>query len=192
VISPDAITGPLRQTAGRIRRSSPGVVNFLHAHAMPLIAMALLAAYIRPLMRSLWTDEAGMFWMAREGPMAAIQKTWRWPGQSILYSVITSFFCFPGSPVRDEILRLPALLGAAAACYFLYRFADDVFGAGAGRIASIIFIFSPATIEFATQARPYALAMAAAAASCWTLYRLTRNRERPWLAAYVLSVTLIF
>jgi hypothetical protein len=51
-----------------------------------------------------------------------------WPGQSILYAAITSLFCFEGSPFRDILLRLPALLGAAAACYILYRFANDAIG----------------------------------------------------------------
>ncbi len=188
----DVIQASSERETSSVRDNSPGIMDFLHGNASVLIAVAFLVAYARPMLRSLWTDEAGMFWMARAGPVSAIERTWHWPGQSILYSVITSFFCFPGSPFRDVILRVPALLGAAAACYFLYRFAEDVFGAGAGRIAAVLFIFSPLTIEFATQARPYALAMAAAAASCWTLYRWTQHRERAWLACYVLSVTFVF
>jgi hypothetical protein len=129
--------------------------------------------------------------MACRGPLAAIQRTSHWPGQSLLYAVITSFFCFDGSPLRDLLLRIPTLLGAAAACYFLYRFAEDAFGAGTGRIAALMFAFNPAIIELATEARSYALAMAAVAASCWTLYRWADSRQRSWLAAYILSSTLI-
>ncbi len=174
------------------RENSTGSTGVLRASVGLLLALALFAAYVPPMLRSLWIDEAGMFWMARGGPVAAIQKTWNWPGQSILFSAITSLFCFEGSPFRDTLLRLPSLLAAAAACYILYRFANDAIGPGAGRLAAILFAFTPATIEFATQARPYTCAMAAAAASCWALYRWAQSRQRRWLSAYVFSLTLVF
>jgi hypothetical protein len=187
-------TGVRSQTGAvpAFRETTTGFTGVLRVSARVLIALAFFGVYLPPLLRSLWIDEAGMFWMARGGPIAAIEKTWNWPGQSILYSAITSLFCFEGSPFRDILLRLPALLGAAAACYILFRLANDAIGPGAGRIAAILFAFSPATIEFATQARPYTCAMAAAAASCWALYRWTQSRERRWLAAYVISLALVF
>jgi mannosyltransferase len=160
--------------------------------ALVLFALvALVAAYAHPLMQSLWVDETGTLWMARGGAWAALQKTWHWPGQSVLYAVIESFFCFEGSPLRDTLLRLPSLLGAAVAAVVVYRFAEDLFGKGAGRIAAAAFAFNPLVIQLATEARPYALALAAAAASCWTLYRWTRYAERKWLVAYVFSSALV-
>lgn len=173
------------------RARAPGIPDLLGQNTGLLLVLGLFGAYVRPLTRSLWVDETNTLWMARGGPFAAFQKTSHWPGQSILYSVLTSFFCFEGSPLRDLLLRLPALLGGIAAGYILYRFAQDVFGEGAGRIAAAVFAFSPATIEMVTQARPYGLAMAAAAASCWTLYRWTGRRERKWLPGYVLSSALV-
>jgi len=174
------------------RGNTAGMTGVLRASVRLLLALAFLGVYLPPLLRSLWVDEAGTFWMARGGPLAAIQKTLHWPGQSILYAAITSLFCFEGSPFRDILLRVPALLGAAAACYFLYRFANAAIGPGAGRLAAILFAGSPTTIEFATQARPYTCAMAAAAASCWALYRWAQSRERLWLSAYVISLALVF
>jgi hypothetical protein len=187
-------TSVLTSASRAIDKSSPraaGVFDILNSNAGILLALGAVVAYCQPLARSLWVDEANSYWMACRGPFAAIQRTSHWPGQSLLYAVITSFFCFDGSPLRDLLLRIPALLGAAAACYFLYRFAEDAFGAGAGRITALMFAFNPATIELATEARSYALAMAAVAASCWTLYRWVDSRQRSWLAAYVLSSTLI-
>jgi hypothetical protein len=188
----DAGVGSPTGEANTLRGNTKGLTSVSRAGVSLLLAVAFLGVYLPPLLRSLWIDEAGMFWMARGGPVAAIQKTANWPGQSILYAAITSLFCFEGSPLRDILLRLPALLGAAAACYVLYRFANDAIGPGAGRIAAILFAFSPTTIEFATQARPYTCAMAAAAASCWALYRWAESRERRWLSAYVISLTLVF
>src|SRR3569623_1089734 len=133
-----------------LRGNTAGLTGVLRASVRLLLALAFLGVYLPPLLRSLWIDEAGTFWMARGGPLAAIQKTRNWPGQSILYAAITSLFCFEGSPFRDILLRLPALLGAVAAGYILYRFANDAIGPGAGRLAAILFAFSPTTIEFAT------------------------------------------
>lgn len=179
--------GTLHPSRGR----AAVVAGLLDSNAILLTAIGLVAAYAPPLTQSFWGDEAGTYWMACRGPIAAIHRTAHWPGQSILFAVITSFFCFDGSPLRDVLLRVPALVGAAAAAYFLYRFAEDLFGAGAGRIAALLFAFSPTTIEFATQARPYTLAMAAAAASCWTLHRWVQTRARGWLAGYVAASALI-
>ena len=168
----------------------------LRALASPsvLLAVTMVLAVIlygRLLARSLWVDEAGTFWMAHGGLLAALHKTWHWPGQSILFSIVSSLFCFDGNPYRDQILRIPSLLGIAAACYFLYRFAEDAMGRGAGWIAATLFVFSPVALQFGYQARPYALAMAAAAASCWTLVRWAATGDRRWLAWYVLSSALV-
>ena len=173
-------------------RRSYGILELLDANQGLLLVLGLIAAYVPPLTRSLWVDEAGTFWMACRGPLAAIERTSHWPGQSILFAVVTSFFCVDASsPLRDLLLRVPALFGGATACFFIYRFAEDILDRGAGRIAAVLFAFSPSTIELATEARPYTLAMAAAAASCWTLYRWARSRERSWLAACVFSSTLL-
>lgn len=185
------ILTPASRALDKPSARATGVLEILDSNARLLLAVGAVVAYCPPLARSLWVDEANTYWMACHGPFAAIQRTSHWPGQSLLYALVTSFFCFDGSPVRDLLLRVPALLGTAVACYFLYRFAEDAFGAGAGRIAALMFAFNPATIELATEARSYALAMAAVAASCWTLYRWADTRQRFWLAVYVFSSTLI-
>src|SRR5215471_8259305 len=77
------------------------------------------------LTRSFWVDEAGTFWMAHEGLVRALQKTWHWPGQSLLYSAIASLFCIGGTPAREIVLRVPSLIGIAAAAYFVYRIAEE-------------------------------------------------------------------
>jgi hypothetical protein len=136
-------------------------------------------------------DEAGTFWMVHEGAIRAVQKTWHWPGQSILYSVIASFFCFDGSPWRDALLRIPSLVGIAAAGYFLYRIAERRIGDRAGIVAVILFVFHPGVIEIGLQARPYALAMGAVAASCWALLEWEESRSRSHLLRYMLAAILV-
>jgi hypothetical protein len=193
MIPPETVTPPDGEAAGQRLARAGAALRALASPSVLLAATAILVVilYGRLLGRSFWVDEAGTFWMAHEGPLAALRKTWRWPGQSILFSIVSSLFCFDGNPYRDQILRIPSLLGIAAACYFLYRFAEDAIGRGAGGIASTLFVLSPMALEFGTQARPYALAMAAAAASCWTLVRWVSTHDRRWLVWYALSSALV-
>src|SRR5215831_16557215 len=159
---------------------------------LPTAMAVLLAAVFGPRMtRSLWVDEAGTFWMVHEGLIRAIQKTLHWPGQSVLYSVIASFFCFDGRPFRDVLLRVPSLIGLAIGAYFLYRIAESLFGRGTGLAAIVLYLFHPSVITVGYQARPYALAMASVLASCWALTEWDVSRSRRHLVYYVIASALI-
>jgi hypothetical protein len=165
---------------------------FASGRMLPVAAAILFAAvWVPRLMRSFWVDEAGTYWMAHEGLIRAVQKTWHWPGQSILYSAIVSLFCFDGSPLRDTLLRVPTLIGLAAAAYFVYRIAERRIGERAGLAAVILFVFHPGVIDLASIARPYALAMAAVTASCWALDEWTVSRGRRHLFYYAAAAILV-
>jgi Dolichyl-phosphate-mannose-protein mannosyltransferase len=157
------------------------------------ITLAILWAcvWLPRLFRSFWIDEAGTFWMAHEGPLAAIQKTWHWPGQSVLYAAIASLFTLNGGPLREFVLRLPTLVGIGVAAYFLFRLAEDGIGKAAGRIALTIFLLYPGTLQLGIQARPYGLALGAVVASCWALYEWIKTRERRFLATYTVASALV-
>ena len=145
------------------------------------------------MFRSFWVDEAGTFWMAHDGLIPAIQKTWNWPGQSVLYSAIVSLFCLNGGPLREFVLRIPSLLGMAIAGYYSYKLAESAIGSGAGLVALILMAFHPGIVSLGTEARPYGLAIAAVAASCWYLYRYTETADRKHLVPYVVaSVAIIY
>ncbi len=157
-----------------------------------LIFFLLLCLILGPrLFRSFWVDEAGTFWMAHDGPIAAIQHTWHWPGQSVLFAFISSFFALSGGPLREFVLRVPALFGLLASFYFIYRLAEAIIGKGSGLIASVIFAFHPIILQMGVQARPYSLALAAVTGSCWALYEWVEARERRFLVGYVIASTLI-
>jgi Dolichyl-phosphate-mannose-protein mannosyltransferase len=143
------------------------------------------------LFRSFWVDEAGTYWMATGGPIAAIQKTWHWPGQSVLYSVIESFFCLKGGALRELVLRLPAFGGMLVATCLLYNLAEEAIGIGAGVLTTVLFVLNPVSIYVGTEARPYGLALAAVAASSLALYRWVQRGERRDLLWYVVASTLI-
>ena len=188
-------TSPGGSSASR-SASPPATGSRLDAFAfgptLPIAAGILfLAVWIPRLLRSLWVDEAGVYWMGHEGLIRAVQKTWHWPGQSILYSVIASLFCFEGSPFRDTLLRLPSVIGLAFAAYFVYRIGEKRIAEYAGLAAAILFVFHPNVIDLASVARPYALAMAAVSASCWALDEWVASRSRKHLLYYVVASILV-
>jgi hypothetical protein len=157
-----------------------------------VLACLLVLTWGPRLFRSFWVDEAGTFWMAHQGPWIAIQKTWHWPGQSIAYAVIASLFCLEAGPLREFLLRVPTLIGVGVAGYFVYRFAEQGIAKGAGLVAIVLFAFNPIVVDMGTQARPYGLAMAGVAGSCWMLYRWVETRGRPYLIGYVIASASIF
>jgi hypothetical protein len=147
--------------------------------------------WIPLLRRSFWVDEAGTFWMVHEGWWRAIQKTLHWPGQSLLYAAIESFFCIGGSPWRELLMRVPSVIGIGAAAYFLYRIAERYIGPRAGLAAVILFVFHPDVTALGFQARPYGLALGAATASFWTLLEWERTRSRVDLVRYMVASILV-
>src|SRR5947199_9912998 len=99
-----------------------GRLRFLEnpAFAWTVLGILVLLVWGPRLLRSFWVDEAGTYWMAYKGPLVAIQRTWHWPGQSILYSLLESFFAVRSGPLREIVLRIPSLIGIAIAAYFQY------------------------------------------------------------------------
>jgi mannosyltransferase len=149
---------------------------------LPILASALFAGVWGPrFFHSFWVDEAGTFWMAHEGMAQALQKTQHWPGQSVLFAMIESWFCRGVPPLRDAMLRIPSLAGIAAATYFLYRIAERAIGHGSGLVASVLFLFHPGIMAVGYQARPYALGIAAVNGSCWALIEWSTHRSRRYL-----------
>src|SRR5205823_5873696 len=135
--------------------------------------------------------EAGTFFMAHDGPVAAMQITARWPGQSILYAVVESFFVWSGSSHRDVMLRLPSVAAILLTAWFLYRLAERAFGKGAGFLAAVLFVFHPNIISLGTQARPYSFALAAVTGSCLALYEWIERRRIRHLLWFIASATLV-
>ncbi|HZS54836.1 MAG TPA: glycosyltransferase family 39 protein [Bryobacteraceae bacterium] len=186
-----SVSGTLNSRRQSFEKSeSRRLVNLVTAEWI-VLGLCVCLIWGPRLRRSFWVDEAGTWWMAHDGPLAALQKTLHWPGQSLLYSIIASFFCLPAGPLREFALRVPSLIGMAIAAYFLYRMAEEAIGRGSGFIALAMFAFNPVCYRLGTEARPYALALAATAASSWLLYKWVQTRSRRDLIWYVIASTLI-
>jgi hypothetical protein len=136
----------------------------LRTLALSICAGALLLAWLPRLRWGLWTDEAGTYWMACAGWWEAISRSGTFPGQSVLYGVLESFFAVRGA-WEEPLLRIPSVLAMFVAAWHLKKLAELLIGPEAGWLAVAPFFCSPEIFNFGTMARPYALATAAAIAS---------------------------
>ena len=163
-----------------------------------LFAILVVAGWGPGFGWGLWLDETFTAWQVDAGWRAIASTKLVNPGQSALFAYLEAPFFFPHPGVMEVALRVPALAGALLSCLFLYRLAESQVGKGAGVLASIVFVGSPAVVEYVSQARPYTLAMAACLASLWGLLRWleTGARRHGWLfsisVASILYLHLLF
>lgn len=129
-----------------------------------IVAVIVASTWMRQLKLGFWVDEAGSFWMAREGWREAVSRTVDWPGQSVAYSIIASFFSRPEDPHFEVWLRIPSLLAAAVAGWLLHSISSQWFGPNTAWLAIAVASSAPQVAQAATEARPYIFAVAFALA----------------------------
>jgi len=171
-----------------VEPEAPVVIN-LPLRISILCAAALLLAWLPRLRWGFWTDEAGTFWMACQGWRAAMSRTATWPGQSIPYSVLESFFVAPAF-WREPLLRIPSVLAGAVAAWQMKPLAELTISRSAGWLAIIPLICAPDVVNFGTSARPYALALAASIASFRYLLEWRESPDRKTAVKYLIASAL--
>ncbi len=159
-------------------------------YAVGCFLVAFVAGWLPRLFWGFWTDETFTYWMAQGGVAAAIARCLHLPGQSVIYAAVVSLFAVRG-PYMELLLRVPSLVGIGGSLYALYRIAEMVAGKGTGWLAVVPFACSPFVIQAATEARPYALALAASLAAFWMFIRWVESGRMRYLAAYVAFLTLV-
>lgn len=157
-----------------------------------LALLLALPAYWPRLVRSLWVDEAGTYWMAQRGFWGGMERAVEFTGQSILYAAVTSWFCLPEGPWMEFALRLPSVAGLGLMLYFIARLGRRVLGEAGGLCAFVFLLFHPMCLDIFSQARPYGLAAAAVVASYWFIHEWVEQRKWRWAAGYGLAVTLVW
>jgi uncharacterized membrane protein len=144
--------------------------------ALLLVISGLAGLFLRlyGLDRSFWLDEFGTLWTV-EGSMAQLlERVYTFHGQSPLYYVLLWFFV--NVLGHSEIaLRVFSLALGLATTYGVYSLGDLLFGKKTGLIAATLYWLSPATVQFDSQARPYALALLMAVVMFYGFARAARD-----------------
>jgi 4-amino-4-deoxy-L-arabinose transferase-like glycosyltransferase len=170
-------------------RPEPGHVRSLSIAT----AFAIVGLWLVPLFSSLWVDELGTWWVVKDGLGDAVDRAFRFHGQSPLYYAIVWAFRTVGGN-SEAVLRLPSLIAAAVSVVLLYRLARTLIGREAARLAVLVFAAGQVVAFEASEARPYAMATTAVIASTYVLVRWLDDGHR-WdlaLGYALLAVTVVW
>lgn len=160
--------------SGSARPRAAGIPG-LRAFAALAIGVAA-ATWLAPLGSSLWLDETGTAWVIEEGPSEAVRRSLEVQGQSPAYYVIVAAFRAVGG-AGEAALRLPSVLAAAGGAILLYRIGVRLFGRETGVLAALAFVGLQNVVFAATDARPYALALAASLGALLAFARWLEERR---------------
>jgi hypothetical protein len=155
----------------------------LYLAAACALAGLLVTNYLPAIFYGFWIDETGSVWMAAGGLSDVVRRCMLWPGQSITFAALQSFFYFPNSPYFEPLFRLPALLALLAVTYVIFRLGKLLHSPTIGLFAVVLFLAHPSTVDVALQARPYSLALLASTASLYFTLRWRQSLRHSHLAA---------
>ena len=155
-----------------------------------LLAGIVIFSWLPRLRWGLRLDETFSAWQAEGGWSIARTKLTN-PGQTPLFGYIEALVYFPGTSFMEIALRMPAVVGALASGFFLWRLAEAFVGRGAGFTALVPFFCNLYVVRSACEARPYTLATAACLASLWSLRRWLDEGRRGHLVLLAVSSALV-
>jgi hypothetical protein len=138
-----------------------------------------------------WLDEFGSLWVVEAGPIAAVQRTLEAQAQSPLYYVFLALFRQLLGEHRWA-LRLPSLLSIAAALVLVFRCGVELGRPRVGLLAALLLGTHPVVLMTARIARPYGLAVAAAALLTWGFLRARAGRDWGRTLLVAGAVTLFY
>jgi hypothetical protein len=162
-------------------------------YELAVVAIAVLAQWIRPLGSSLWLDETGTFFVLQAGSFrGVVDRALGFQGQFPLYHVLLWGWTRVAG-TSEVALRLPSVAAGLAAAWLAYRCAlrlfDDVVVA---RLTAYVVVMLGPVAFAAADARPYALTLMVLVGATLALLRwLDTERALDGLAYVVLvAVTL--
>jgi hypothetical protein len=157
----------------------------------PLILFAIVAVRLclMPLIASLAVDETGTWWIVKGSLAETISRASFWTGQPFLYMLIAWSAKQIGG-AHEIVLRLPSLLAAGAAVFFLHRLAERLLDRTAALIAIILFLGIQPVAFSAADARPHAFGLASSIAAMSFLIRWLDSGRLSDAAAYAVSASL--
>ena len=152
-----------------------------------VLALAALVRFAGLGARSLWTDE-GSTWTAATLPWPAlVRRCLERDASPPLYYLLTSWTLRLAD--REAGLRLVSALASLALVWLTYRLARLALDRPAAAFAALLAALSPFQVQYAQEARTYALVAAFSVWSTWLFARALGARERSW-RPYVAATAL--
>lgn len=155
-----------------------------------LLALVIVRFWIMPLGASFSDDEAGTFWTVKDGLATMLTRVAMWPNTPPAYGFVFWAALRIGG-AHEFLLRLPSLLSMVVAAALTWRLARRLFGAEAALPAAAVLLALGPVVVSATDARPYALLLALAAASTLSLVAWLDTGALVYAVAYLITAGLI-
>ncbi len=153
------------------------------------IAAACALLWLPPLRSSLSIDEAGTFWVVKDGLGRAFSRSLEFQGQSPLYYAI-DWLALKLLGHSEFALRAPSLLAAALTLIPVFKLAQRLFDRETALIATGCFAATTSVAFASADARPYALALLFASTATLYLVRWLDSGERKQHLLYVAFAAL--
>lgn len=161
----------------------------MQAYLARLIAACCALLWVLPMGSSLWLDETGTFWIAKDSIADTVARAWFWSGQSPFY-YLTAWLAVHVGGTSEIVLRIPSLIYMAGAAMLLVFTGARLIDRETGLLGALVFVCFEEIVFAAADARPYALALLMLVAHMLMLLRwLDRGRFRD-AAAYTVFAAL--
>jgi hypothetical protein len=155
-----------------------------------LIVLAVFRLWVLRFGASFWSDEAGTYWVVKDGPAKVLDNIHVWPTQSVIYCWLMSIYAKLTGP-SEILLRLPSLLFMCLSLWLLYRLTIRIAGYDAALPTLLVFTCLLPVGQAAADFRQYGLAFALILGST-VLFVEWLDTGRPLFAfAYVACAALI-
>lgn len=148
------------------------------------LAIVAIAAAVRLYgigREPLWLDEGYSWWDARQSFEDLWQLVPQCDPHPPLYALLLKGWSAIFGDSVEAMRALGGVIGVAATA--IVMLAGREIGTRVGWIAGVMFAVAPFQIEYAHEARPYALVSLGAAAAMFGLLRIVRNIESPQVSA---------
>jgi len=140
-----------------------------YGRLIALMALALAASSFHLGDKAIWNDEAFSFFVARDGPAAAIYNISTDPHPPLYYVILSLVLPLGSGPA---MLRAASALAHVLATGLVYGAAAMLFNRSVAVIAGLLFAINPDLVDFAQKARPYAVQTMFVAIAFWGMARV--------------------
>lgn len=170
-------------------RTTEDVRANVYLAVVVVIAATVVAVrlWIPQLGSSFWLDETGTAWLIDGSLGETIGRSYRYQGGSPLF-LIVEWLVRQVAGFNEIALRLPSVAGMGAAAGFIYALGRRLYDRWAGLYAAAVLVCLPAIAFAASDARPYALALATSTGSALALVRWMDSRRLRDGAIYAAAV----
>ena len=152
------------------------------------LAAAVAGLWLLPIASSVWVDEAGSWWVIRDGLSPTIERSIDATGQSPLYYVM--LWAWTSATGTSEVaMRALSLAGVGVSAFLLWRLGRKLLGPDAALPAAIAFasLGGFGSVAFsAADARPYGIGLAFVVGSTLALVRWVDAPRARTAALYAL------